>query len=96
VRNHPKPVFHAPMLIRWTEDKLRLLDQDQLLNLLANLDHQRAIGRIAQEAGAVLERDIVALLDRRNGSARRKRLAAETAAEGDTALKAATAATAAA
>ena len=45
-----KPVFHAPMLIRWTDDKLRLLDQDQLLNLLANLDQQRAIGRIGDEA----------------------------------------------
>ena len=79
--SQPKPVFHAPVLIRWTEDKLRLLDQDQLLNLLANLDHQRAIGRIAEEAGAVLERDIVALLDRRNGAERRKQmLVAESAA----------------
>ena len=90
--SQPKPVFHAPVLIRWTEDKLRLLDQDQLLNLLANLDHQRAIGRIANEAGAVLERDIVALLDRRNGAARRKQmLAAETAPDGDAAAKAPTA-----
>jgi hypothetical protein len=93
MRNVPKPVFHAPLLLRWTEDKLRLLDQEQLLNLLANLDHQRAIGRIANDDGAVLERDIVALLDRRNGAARRKRLAAETATDGDAALKAAAAAT---
>lgn len=84
--SQPKPVFHAPLLIRWTEDKLRLLDQDQLLNLLANLDRQRAIGRIDNDAGAVLERDIVSLLDRRNGAARRKlRLAAEPAPDRDAA-----------
>ena len=84
--------LHAPMLIRWTEDRLRLLDQEQLVNLLANLDHQRAIGRIAAEAGAVFERDIVARLDRRNGAARRKqRLAADKAPDGDAALTAAAA-----
>ena len=84
--------LHAPLLIRWTEDRLRLLDQEQLVNLLANLDHQRAIGRIAAEAGAVFEHDIVARLDRRNGAARRKqRLAAEVAPIGDAASTAAAA-----
>ena len=88
----PKLNLHAPMLIRWTEDRLRLLDQEQLVNLLANLDHQRAIGRIAAEAGAVLERDIVARLDRRNGAARRKqRLAVEEARGAEAALTEATA-----
>ena len=77
-----KPVFHAPMLIRWTDDKLRLLDQDQLLNLLANLDQQRAIGRIGDEAASVLERDIAALLSGRNGKARRKQML-ETKTAGD-------------
>jgi hypothetical protein len=81
VRTNPKPVFHAPMLLHWTEDKLQLLDQDQLLNLLANLDHQRAIGRISNEAGAVLERDIVARLDRRNGASRRKQMLAAASAQ---------------
>ena len=90
--SRPRPVFYPPLLIRWTEDKLRLLDQDQLLNLLSNLDHQRAIGRVADEAGAAVENDIVALLDRRNGAARRKlRAAADKAREAVVVANAATA-----
>lgn len=70
-----RPVFHAPMRIDWTEDKLQTLSQEQLLSLLDNLDHQRAIGRIASDAAATLDRRISALLTGRNGSKRHKQLA---------------------
>jgi hypothetical protein len=76
-RAHPpkqKPVFHAPMAIDWTEEKLRALDQDQLLNLLGNLDLQRASGRLREEAAEPLERQITALLTPANARKRRKRL----------------------
>lgn len=65
---------HAPMLMDWTEEKLRLLDQDQLLNLLGNLDHQRAIGRVNETVGVELDRRISALLTGSHGTKRRKAL----------------------
>lgn len=75
----PKPVFHAPLVIDWTEAKLRALDQDQLLNLLGNLDLQRASGRLREEAAAPLEQLITALLT--PASARKRRKSVERAAE---------------
>lgn len=74
-RNLPtfnKAVFHAPMLLDWTDEKLLLLDQDQLLNLLQNLDKQRASGRIGSEVAEPLEQRITALLTKRNATKRRK------------------------
>ena len=68
------------MLLDWTEERLRTLDQDQLLNLLANLDHQRAIGRLSEATAVVLDQRISALLTKRNGAKRRSdvsRVAAE-------------------
>jgi hypothetical protein len=56
-----------------------------LLNLVANLDQQRAIGRIGDEAASVLERDIAALLSGRNGKARRKQMLEKTAVDEDVA-----------
>ena len=51
------PIPHAPMRLDWTEDRLRTLSQEQLLNLLANLDRQRRIGRVSStEAAAVDQR----------------------------------------
>lgn len=70
-----RPVFHAPMRIDWTDDKLQTLSQEQLLSLLDNLDHQRAIGRIPLDAAQTLDQRISALLTGRNGSKRRKQLA---------------------
>jgi len=70
-----QPVFHAPMRIDWTDDRLQTLSQEQLLSLLENLDRQRTIGRIEVAAGATLDRRISALLTGRNGSKRRKQLA---------------------
>lgn len=75
-----RPVFHAPMRIDWTDDKLHTLSQEQLLSLLDNLDHQRAIGRIESDAAATLDRRISALLTGRNGARRRKLLAGLAAA----------------
>jgi len=73
-------IIHSPMLLDWTEERLRTLDQDQLLNLLANLDHQRAIGRLSEATAVVLDQRISALLTKRNGAKRRSdvsRVAAE-------------------
>ncbi len=63
------------MRIDWTDDKLQTLNQEQLLSLLDNLDHQRTIGRIEVAAAASLDLRISALLTGRNGSKRRKQIA---------------------
>jgi hypothetical protein len=76
-----RPVFHAPMRIDWTDDRLQTLSQEQLLSLLDNLDHQRAIGRIESDAAATLDRRISALLTGRNGSKRRKQVAVAAVGE---------------
>jgi hypothetical protein len=70
-----KPVFHAPMRLDWTDDKLKALSQAQLLNLLDNLDQQRAIGRVKGDDATAFDQRIVALLTRANGTKRRKKLA---------------------
>lgn len=70
-----KPTFHAPMRFDWTDEKLQTLSQEQLLNLLENLDHQRAIGRVAEDAAATIDQRITSLLTGRNGSKRRKQVA---------------------
>jgi len=64
-------IVHSPMLLEWTEEKLRTLDQDQLLNLLDNLDRQRAIGRLSEATAAALDERISALLTKRNSAKRR-------------------------
>jgi len=71
-----KPTFHTPMRFDWTDEKLQTLSQEQLLNLLENLDHQRAIGRIADSSAAAIDQRIAALLTDRNGAKRRKQVAA--------------------
>jgi hypothetical protein len=78
----PKPVFHAPMRLDWTAEKLGALSQDQLLNLLDNLDLQRASGRISDEDATVLDQRIAALLSRANGAKRRKKVALAAAEAG--------------
>ena len=70
-----KPVFHTPMRLDWTDEKLKALSQEQLLNLLDNLDLQRTIGRVADDDAAVFDQRIVALLTRANGAKRRKKVA---------------------
>ena len=78
-----KPVFHAPMRLDWTDEKLAALSQEQLLILLDNLDQQRLIGRVNEQDATQLDQRITALLTRANGTKRRKKLAAaaEQAAE---------------
>jgi hypothetical protein len=73
-----KPAFHAPFRFDWTDEKLQTLSQEQLLNLLENLDRQRAIGRISDSVAAPIEQRIASLLTGRNGAKRRKQLAAAT------------------
>lgn len=68
------------MRFDWTDEKLQTLSQEQLLNLLDNLDHQLAIGRIPQHVASALEPRIVALLTVRNGTKRRKQVAKAAAA----------------
>ena len=75
-----KPIIHTPMRLEWTDEKLQALSQEQLLTLLENLDHQRAIGRIGDSAGAPLDQRIAALLTDRGIVRRRKRMVAATAA----------------
>jgi hypothetical protein len=64
------------MRFDWTDEKLQTLSQEQLLNLLENLDHQRAIGRIPDSSAAAIDQRIAALLTDRNGAKRRKQVAA--------------------
>jgi len=71
-----QPVFHAPMRIDWTDERLQALSQEQLLNLLDNLDRQRSIGRLATGAAAAVDLRIMALLTSRNSARRRKQLRA--------------------
>ena len=70
-----KPTFHTPMRFDWTDEKLQTLSQKQLLNLLDNLDHQLAIGRIPQDVASALEPRIVSLLTLRNDAKCRKHVA---------------------
>lgn len=68
-------ILHSPMLLDWSTERLALLDQEQLLTLLANLDHQRVIGRISEATATVLDERITALLTRQNSAKRRGHLA---------------------
>jgi hypothetical protein len=63
------------MRFDWTDEKLQTLSQEQLLNLLENLDRQRAIGRIPESTAAAVEQRIAPLLTSRNGAKRRKQVA---------------------
>ena len=67
------------MLFDWTDEKLKTLSQEQLLNLLENLDRQRAIGRVSESTAATVEQRIAPLLTTRNGAKRRKQVAAAAA-----------------
>ncbi len=71
-----KPLIHSPMRFDWTDEKLQTLSQEQLLNLLENLDRQRAIGRISESNAMAIDLRIAALLTGRNGAKRRKQVAA--------------------
>jgi hypothetical protein len=42
------------MRFDWTDEKLQTLSQEQLLNLLENLDRQRAIGRVPESTAATV------------------------------------------
>jgi hypothetical protein len=79
--NTPRPIFHAPMLLDWTDERLQALSQEQLLNLLGNLDRQRKIGRLPQSVATTMEQRISALLTTSSQTKRRKQLAVDAAAE---------------
>lgn len=73
----PQAVFQAPILLQWPDEKLQQLDQQQLLNLLDNLAHQRRIGRLKEADAHALEQRIAPLVTGRKGSDLRKRMAKE-------------------
>jgi hypothetical protein len=81
--NANKPTFHTPMRFDWTDEKLQTLSQEQLLNLLDNLDRQRAIGRVSRDVAGAVEPRIVSLLTARNGVKRRKQLAKAAAQDAE-------------
>jgi hypothetical protein len=78
--NTSRPIFHAPMLIDWTEERLQALSQQQLLNLLDNLDRQKKIGRLQEADAAAMDQRISALLTKASATKRRKLLAVDAAA----------------
>lgn len=67
----PIKIFHSPLLLDWTEEKLVALEQDQLLNLLANLEHQRAVGRLSEETADMMRSRISSFLTKRKSAKRR-------------------------
>jgi len=67
-------ILHAPMRLDWTEDRLRTLSQEQLLSLLANLDHQRRIGRVSSTEAAAVDQRIMGLLTARSSAKRLRQL----------------------
>jgi hypothetical protein len=79
--NTSRPIFHAPMLLDWTDERLQALSQEQLLNLLGNLDRQRKIGRLPQSVATTMEERISALLTTSSRTKRRKQLAVDAVAE---------------
>jgi hypothetical protein len=68
------------MRLDWTDDRLRALSQEQLLNLLANLDHQTEIGRVPRAEAAAVDQRIMALLTRQSSQKRRRQLQSASAA----------------
>ena len=62
-------------LVDCLHSALAALDQDQLLSLLANLDQQRAIGRIGDSDADALEARMTRLLSGRHLTKRRKLVA---------------------
>jgi hypothetical protein len=82
LRNPPvRPVFHAPMRVDWSDEKLAALSQPELLTLLDNLDLQRSIGRLADSDAGVLDTRIFALLSRASRSRRNRTVKAAAQAK---------------
>ncbi len=67
-------VFQRPILLQWSDEKLRALDQQQLVNLLRNLDEQLRVGRMSDTDAVEVQTRIAPLLTGRAGSGLRKRL----------------------
>jgi hypothetical protein len=61
----PKPVFHTPTQMNWTDEKLAALSSDQLVTLLRNLHVQRSSGRVLDETADDLTKRIYARLPTR-------------------------------
>lgn len=68
-----KPVYVPPSVVVWTEERLAALDTPQMINLLANLQTQRACGRVSEATAAELEVRIKARLPARALAVRRTR-----------------------
>lgn len=68
-----KPVYVPPSEVVWTEERLAALDTPQMINLLANLQTQRACGRVSETTAADLEVRIRARLPARALAVKRTR-----------------------
>ena len=68
-----KPVYVPPSEVVWTEERLAALDTPQMINLLANLQTQRACGRVSEATAADLEVRIKARLPARAFTVKRTR-----------------------
>ena len=68
-----KPAYVPPSAVVWTEERLAALETAQLINLLANLQTQRACGRVSEATAAELEVRIKARLPTRALAVRRTR-----------------------
>ncbi|HQR20918.1 MAG TPA: hypothetical protein PLE54_14815 [Burkholderiaceae bacterium] len=68
-----KPAYVPPSEVVWTEERLAALSTTQLINLLANLQTQRASGRVSEATAADLEVRIRARLPARALVAKRTR-----------------------
>jgi hypothetical protein len=69
-----KPVYVPPSQLVWTEERLAVLDKDQLINLLSNLQTQRTSGRVSEATAEELEARIRARLPARALKVWNKRL----------------------
>jgi hypothetical protein len=81
-KNAPmRPVFVQPSRIEWTDERLDVLDKQQLANLLENLQTQVSGGRVSEATAAELERRIMSRLPVRTGALRRRRPRSEVRLE---------------
>jgi len=68
-----KPAYVPPSALVWTDERLAALDTPQMINLLENVQTQRACGRVSEATAADLEVRIKARLPARALAVRRTR-----------------------
>jgi hypothetical protein len=76
-----KPLYVPPSAVVWTEERLAALDTAQLINLLENLQTQRANGRVSEATAAEVEVRIRSRLPARAIAVKRRRARSEVLLE---------------